>query len=219
MQTTIMRRRNRAWKREAMSYAAGWRPGRGPPSREDAVVAHVQEYRFDIGEVALADDQVAADVEHDTVETAFEAAPAQSVAVDFAVTVDRGDEDGVGTGFDGGVDELVLADHDADVDDVEALAREGVLDDLVADSVAIGADHTEDNRFGVHFLLTFLVDTFFPGKKNVRIPRRLKTDVHSENSKSGICCYCKIPLARIFAGFLCGDKRCIFTTWCKIRMN
>ena len=62
-----------------------------PFAAKDAVVAHIQEHRFDFAEVALADDQVAADVKHDAIETAFQATPAQPVAVDFAVSVDRGD--------------------------------------------------------------------------------------------------------------------------------
>ena len=53
-------------------------------------------------------------------------------------------------GLDRGVDEFVLADHDADVDDVEALARERVFDDLVADGVTIGTDDAEHDCFRVH---------------------------------------------------------------------
>ena len=87
------------------------------------------------------------------------------------------------------VDKFVLADHHAQIDHLDAIVTQGMFDDLVADCVAIRADDTKDDRFCVHdcFCLSRFISIRTEQKKNVRIPRRLKTDVHSKCSRSGIC--------------------------------
>ena len=118
--------------------------------REDPVEAHGLELPLDLLERGLADDEVAADVEEDPVEAALDGLLSQALAVDQAVAVEGGDEDGPGVGLDGGVEELVLADHDAQVDDVEAGLGEVGVEDLVADRMAVGPDDAQDDARGVH---------------------------------------------------------------------
>ncbi len=117
---------------------------------KDPVEAHVLELPLDLLERGLADDQVAAGVEEDPFEPALDGLLAQAFAVDEAVAVERGDEDGLGVRLDGGVEELVLADHDPEVDDVEPGFGEVGVEDLVADRMAVGPDDAQDDPRRVH---------------------------------------------------------------------
>lgn len=52
---------------------------------KDALEAHLFEFSFDVCEVMLPDHQVAADIKQDIADTAFDAALAQTQAVDVTV--------------------------------------------------------------------------------------------------------------------------------------
>ena len=81
---------------------------------EDAVEAHILEQRLDGGKFALTDDEIAADVQKNFADTAFDATAAKTLAIDLAVTrVDGRNGITLGPRFDRHVDELILAHHDA----------------------------------------------------------------------------------------------------------
>lgn len=52
---------------------------------KNAVETHLFELRFNVGKVMLSDHQIAADVKENVADTAFDAALAQSQAIDIAV--------------------------------------------------------------------------------------------------------------------------------------
>ena len=93
----------------------------------------------------LSDDEVAADIEEDVVQAAFDALGPEAFAIDLAVAVEGGDEDGRGVGLDGRVDEFVLADHHPEVRHLEPGFGKVGVEDLVADRVAVGADDAEND--------------------------------------------------------------------------
>src|SRR5215472_17320251 len=80
---------------------------------EDAVEAHILEQRLDGGKFTLTDDEIAADVQKNFADTAFDATATKTLAIDFAVTVDGRNENGLGPSFNRRVDKLILAHHDA----------------------------------------------------------------------------------------------------------
>jgi len=115
------------------------------------VEAHRDEFLPHLVGVGLADDEIAADVEDDPLQSAFGAALAEPLTVDLAVTVERRDEYRLGAGFDRGVDVLVLTDHHAEVDHLEAAVPEKAFEYLVADGVAVRADDAHhDHHLFVH---------------------------------------------------------------------
>jgi hypothetical protein len=108
---------------------------------EDAVETHILEQRLDGGKFALADDEIAADVQENFAYTAFDATAAKTLAIDLAVTVDGRNENGLGPSFNRRVDELILAHHDAQIYDLDAQGREDTHYDLIAHCVAVGSNH------------------------------------------------------------------------------
>ena len=59
------------------------------------VEAHILEQRLNGGKFALTDDEIAADVQKNVAEPAFDATAAKTLAIDLAVTVRR-NENGLG---------------------------------------------------------------------------------------------------------------------------
>ena len=91
---------------------------RARAGREGAVEAHGEEGALGFLPAPFADDEVAADVEEDVVEAGFEALLAKAAAVEFAETIEGGDEDGVGGGLDCGLDEIGGRRQRAERDDL-----------------------------------------------------------------------------------------------------
>ena len=111
---------------------------------KDAVKAHGQETLLDFGEGVLADDDIAANVEQDVLQAGLVALLAEAAAVQLALTVEGRDDDGICIGLDGGLDELLLGDHNAEVHDLKASFGKCIVKDLVADGVDVSADNAKD---------------------------------------------------------------------------
>ena len=123
---------------------------RSSPARKTRSKPRVGELLHDDLARHLADDEVAADIEQDMLQTAFDAAIAKADAIQFAVAVERGNENRRRVGLDRGIDEFFLAHHHAEIDDVEALFGQECLQNPVADRMAVAADNAEDDRGVVH---------------------------------------------------------------------
>ena len=99
----------------------------------------------------LADDDVAAYQQRDALEACLIAFFPHAPAVQFSLPVQGGDHNGVGFGFNGGGDILLLGDHHAQVDDV----KPGFCKSLVQNAVAHGVHVSTDDAHDQHFLFSF----------------------------------------------------------------
>ena len=71
---------------------------------------------------------------------AFDAALAQSQAIDIAVAVNRRHDDGIRTSFDGGINIFILADHHAQIDYAKIMGSKNAVQDFVAYCMAVSTN-------------------------------------------------------------------------------
>ena len=107
---------------------------------KNAVEPHLFELRFNVGKVMLSDHQIAADVKENVADTAFDAALAQSQAIDIAVAVNRRHDDGIRTSFDGGINIFILADHHAQIDYAKIMGSKNAVQDFIAYCMAVSTN-------------------------------------------------------------------------------
>ena len=119
---------------------------RGGSGREGPVKAHGFEALLHILEGLLADDDVAADDQGDTLQTGFVSLLTQAAAVQLALAIQGRNHDGIGIGFDGGCNVLFLGDHNTQVHHLKTGFGKCVVQDLVAHGVDIGADDANDKN-------------------------------------------------------------------------
>src|SRR5438105_2141546 len=105
-----------------------------------AVESHVEESFFNLGPGRLADDEIAANVEQDLIETGFHTQIAEAAAVELALAVERGHHDGIGVGFHRRLDEFCGGGQRTESDHLVARLLQRHRQYAVADDMRIGAD-------------------------------------------------------------------------------
>ena len=103
----------------------------------EAIVARAQ------GNYASVDD-IAADVKQDAFKACFIALFTHAAAVQFALAIERGNDDCIRVGLDCSGDVFFLRNHHAEVDNLKPCIRECMVEDFVADSMHICADYADD---------------------------------------------------------------------------
>ena len=112
--------------------------------RECTVEAHGLETLFDLVKRLLADYDIAADVKQDAFKACFIALFTHAAAVQFALAIERGNDDCIRVGLDCSGDVFFLRNHHAEVDNLKPCIRECMVEDFVADSMHICADYADD---------------------------------------------------------------------------
>ena len=107
---------------------------------KDALEAHLFEFGFDVCEIMLPDHQVAADIKQDVADTAFDAALAQTQAVDVAVAINGRDDNRIGAGFDRGIDLFILAYHYAQIDYAKIMGSKNAVQNFIAYGMAVSTN-------------------------------------------------------------------------------
>src|SRR2546423_1501833 len=112
-----------------------------------AVESHVEESFFNLEPGRLADDEIAANVEQDLIETGFHTQIAKAAAVELALAVERGHHDGIGIGFHRRLDEFCGGGQRTESDHLVPRLLQSHRQYAVADDVRIGADDARYQYF------------------------------------------------------------------------
>lgn len=107
---------------------------------EDAIEPHLFEFGLDVGKIMFTYHQVTANVEKSVADTAFDTAFAQAQAVDITVTVNRGHDDGICAGFDGGINIFILAYHHAEIDYAKIMGSKNAVQYFIAYCMAVSTN-------------------------------------------------------------------------------
>ena len=114
---------------------------------ENTVKAHGMEPGLHIGKLLLSNDDVAAHQQRDAFQACFVAFFPHPPAVQLALPVKGGDDDGVRFGFNGRCDVLFLGDHHPQVDHVKSGFRESLVQNAVPHRVNVCTNDAHNQNF------------------------------------------------------------------------
>ena len=92
----------------------------------------------------FANDDISADIKQNAFQTGLVALLTHAAAVQLSMAIQRGDNDYIGVGFDGGVDIFLLRYHYAQVYAIEPGSGKRVIEDFVSNRMDVSTDDTHD---------------------------------------------------------------------------